>query len=74
MHEVAVISDRWKICTFRDLLLLPFFLDRIAGDANIVVVLERQLNSFAKCNLAPRRRRIARYLGRRNAGEKGCRG
>jgi hypothetical protein len=41
MHEAAVIPYRWKIRALRNLLRALFFFDRVARDANIVVVLER---------------------------------
>jgi hypothetical protein len=41
VHEAAVISYRWKIGTLSDLLRVFFFLNLIAGDANVVIVLER---------------------------------
>src|ERR1700723_3107805 len=69
MHKVAVIPYRWKILALRDLLHVLFFLDRIAGDADIVVVLERQLNRFGQCNPARRRRRIGSFLGRNANGK-----
>jgi hypothetical protein len=71
MHEVAVISDRWKICTLRDLLRVLFFLDRVTGDANIVIVPECELNGFLQRYVARRRRVIVCFLGRCNANRKG---
>jgi hypothetical protein len=49
------------------------FVDPVAGNANVVIVLEGQLNSFPQCYLAWGRHRTAYDLCRRNAAEEGCR-
>jgi hypothetical protein len=72
MHEAAVIPYRWKIGTLRDSLRLLFLLHRVAGDSDIVVSLERQLNSFLKGD-ATWTRGVTCLLGRRRAGEEGYR-
>ncbi len=68
MHEAAVIAYRRKIRTLRNLLRMLFFLHRVAGDSDIVVALERQLNSLLQCDVAWRRG-VTRFLGHRSAGE-----
>jgi hypothetical protein len=72
MRKETVISDRWEICTLGDLLQALFFLDGVAGDPNIVVMLASQLNGFLQGYVARRRPGIACFLGRCNAGGKGC--
>src|SRR5713226_2150662 len=48
VHEAAVIPYRWKIRTLRGLLRVLFLLDRVAGNANVVVVVKGQLNSLVQ--------------------------
>jgi hypothetical protein len=66
MHKAAVISYRWKIRLFAGLLRVLFLLDRVAGDADIVVMLERQLDGFLQRHMA-RRWRVTVGHGNRGA-------
>ena len=43
-QKTAVIAYRWEIGTLRGLFRVLFLIDRVACNADIVVVLERQLN------------------------------
>ena len=46
MYEVAFISDGGKIRAFRNFLGVLLLLDFVSGDADVVVLLQRQLNGL----------------------------
>src|SRR3954451_21130441 len=69
MQKAAVVSYGRKIRALCALLRLPFLLNSVSGNADVVVVLKGQLNGFLQCQVARGLRSLC-FLGPGKAGRK----
>ncbi|HME35694.1 MAG TPA: hypothetical protein VKF84_10690 [Candidatus Sulfotelmatobacter sp.] len=52
MHEVAFIANGGKIGAFRNFFGVLLLLDRVFGDADVMIVLQRQLHGLVQVDVA----------------------